>query len=663
MTTIHASRAVPRTSHLTFYASRFILVLILFLAAYLRLNHLEWTEFKLDEAHLSQLAYDMGRHGQIPLTGIGSSVGVVNPPLAAWLLAVPYALSPSPIVATGFIAALNVLAVMACYGLARKVFNSNGTALITTLLFAVSPWAIIHARKIWAQDLLPPFVVLWAWFGYRAFAEGKRWSLIGHGLMLAAAIQLHYSAVYLIPVSAVWFIAFVKRVQWRVVIVTGLLIAAALAPFLIADGQRGWPSVTRLLTLTQQPVTVDGEALHFAWITTTGEEIHSLAGPQEYEHYRAEIVAADGLLTFEGALVLIGLVLALSDATRSVIKRAWSPRGAIGGWLAAWLIVPVAAQIGHRTPVYPHYFIILYPVQFLLIGWLWARLQKWPRVLTAVGLLAVMVVQVQHTLVLQAFLASRSTPGGAGIPIGYTAAIAREAVQAMTERGAAEIIVNTRGVDPAVDVYPAVYSFLLSEVPHRYVDAAGAARLYPKAATIQVDFLPDQPMPRPVADREPIGRVALRVGEQPADIYAVAPYASIGFEASTLPRARWANGVGVMQLAARDVRPGQPATLDLYVRVDDVPAPATYHWTNQLFDKQGRRWAQVDAGGYPAPYWRVGDIIEYQFKLDLPGELPTGAYVLRVGQYTWPEVATVPVIDAAGLPQSDAFELPVRVGP
>ena len=180
---------IPRTTH---YAARLALLFIILLAAYLRLNHLEWTEFKLDEAHLSQLAYDMARHGQIPLTGIGSSVGVVNPPLAAWLLAMPYAVSASPMVATGFIAALNVLAVIACYLLARRLFNSHGAALIATLLFAVSPWAIIHARKVWAQDLLPPFVMLWAWFGYRAFIEGKRWSLIGHGLMLAAAIQLHY---------------------------------------------------------------------------------------------------------------------------------------------------------------------------------------------------------------------------------------------------------------------------------------------------------------------------------------------------------------------------------------------------------------------------------------------------------------------------------------
>ncbi|MFN8596947.1 MAG: glycosyltransferase family 39 protein [Anaerolineae bacterium] len=656
MNNIHA----PRSTH---FASRFTLLVVVLLAAYLRLNHLEWTEFKLDEAHLSQLAYDMARHGQIPLTGIGSSVGIVNPPLAAWLLAIPYAVSNSPIVATGFIAALNVLAVLACYGLARKAFKSDGAALIATLLFAVSPWAVIHARKVWAQDLLPPFIVLWGWFGYRAFIEGRRWSLIGHGLMLVAAIQLHYSALYLIPVSVVWFIAFVKRVNWPVVIVTLLLGAAAFAPFLIADGARGWPSVTRLLAMTQQPVTVDDSTPHLAWITTIGQEIHSLAGPQEFENYRAQIMSADGLLVLEGVFVFIGWLLALSDVIRSLIKRAWSIRGALGLWLTAWLMLPIVTQIGHRTPVYPHYFIILYPVQFLLIGGLFARLPKWPRAMVIVAVFAIAVVQTQNILVLQSFLASRPTPGGAGVPIGYYETIVAEAQQAMTNRNAAEIIVNTHGVDPAVDEYPAIFDFLLNEVPHRFVDAFGAARVFSKDTNIQIDFAPDQAMPPPKVEREPIERVDLRAGEQAAEIYAVPPYASIPLAPTESPLARWANGLGVLAVNVSSAVPGQTARIEVYVRVDSVPALAMYQWTSQLFDKQGRRWAQVDAAGYPAAYWRSGDIVGYEFGLNLPSDVPTGDYVLRIGQYTWPTVTTVPTIDAAGLPQSDAFEFHLTVKP
>ena len=78
-------------------------------------------------------------------------------------------------------------------------------------------------------------------------------------------------------------------------------------------------------------------------------------------------------------------------------------------------------------------------------------------------------------------------------------------------------------------------------------------------------------------------------------------------------------------------------------------------------DKTGRRWAQVDDNGYPARYWRAGDVIVQTLALDVPTNVPPGDYVLRVGQYTWPEVKPVLTIDAMGNSQSDAAEIPVRV--
>src|SRR5512136_3297753 len=219
----------------TRYVSRraleiFAVSLVLLLAAYLRLNHLDWTEFKQDEANLSQIAYTMAHTGVIPLHGIGSSTGMMNPPAGVWLLAIPYAASGSPIVATAFLAGLNVLAVACCYAMARSWLKSWSDdyvpgALAAALLFAVAPWAIVYARKLWANDFLPLFVVGWAWTGWLTFVRKKPWWLIAHAALLGACIQLHYSALMLAPVSAVWFIAFVKRVasQWRAVLFAAIV--------------------------------------------------------------------------------------------------------------------------------------------------------------------------------------------------------------------------------------------------------------------------------------------------------------------------------------------------------------------------------------------------------------------------------------------------------
>jgi hypothetical protein len=664
--------APDRTSRFTFHVSRLtrytLLVAVLLLAAYLRLNHLDWTEFKLDEANLSQLAYRMARAGEIPLTGIGSSVGIVNPPLAAWLLAIPYALSASPIVATGFIALSNVVAVALCYGLGRRMFAPFGerawwAAVSAALLFAVAPWAVFHSRKVWAQDLLPLFVMLYVWFGYRAFVQRKAWSLLGHGLALAAMIQIHYSALWLIPVSAAWLIAFARRVRLVPLIVTIVIGVIAFAPFVVADGLRGWPSVTRLLDLTRQPAVTDTMAIHLAQIATTGEEIHSLAGPQEFENYRALVPFNDAVSALSGLLVIGGSIAATLDGARAVRRRRWNDQAAAGFMLLTWLLVPVLAQLSHRTPLYVHYFIVVLPAPFMLIGYLIGRATVTPA-LSLIGRGSVLLVviiaaaQAYQVITLQQFVASRPTPGGMGVPIGYYERSVSAALAALRQTGGAEIIVNTIGSNANTDEYPAVFSFLLNETPHRFVDVSRSARVYPATSHIQIDYVPDQSAQPVQGSRDLIEEITLRAGEQPGRVYRSGGYANPPCDVAAL--GRWQNSVSLLSAQIDPLNAGQPTAVQLCLKIDQQPTEE-YHWTAQLWDKAGRRWAQVDDNGYPSRYWRAGDVITQDLLLDLPADLPMGDYVLRIGQYTWPDVKPVLSLDVAGNPQSDAVEFALRV--
>src|SRR6185437_5128664 len=56
------------------------------LAAFLRLWHIETTQFLDDQTYLMQLARGAFLHGAIPVTGIPSSIGTLNPPLSVYLL-------------------------------------------------------------------------------------------------------------------------------------------------------------------------------------------------------------------------------------------------------------------------------------------------------------------------------------------------------------------------------------------------------------------------------------------------------------------------------------------------------------------------------------------------------------------------------------------------
>jgi len=103
-----------------------VLIGILLLAAALRLGHLELTEFKFDEALVCNCAAEFVDSGRLPATGIGSSVGIANPPLAVILMALPVAVARDPILASGFVALLNVGAVLGCFWLGRRYLSARG---------------------------------------------------------------------------------------------------------------------------------------------------------------------------------------------------------------------------------------------------------------------------------------------------------------------------------------------------------------------------------------------------------------------------------------------------------------------------------------------------------------------------------------------------------
>ncbi len=161
------------------------------------------------------------------------------------------------------------------------------------------------------------------------------------------------------------------------------------------------------------------------------------------------------------------------------------------------------------------------------------------------------------------------------------------------------------------------------------------------------------------AGRDLIEEIPLRAGEQPGRVYRSDGTTSPPCDAAATP-VRWQNGVSLLSAQIDPVKPGQQAALHLCLKIDQ-PSTEEFHWTAQLWDKSGRRWAQVDDNGYPTRYWRAGDVITQDLLLAVPADLPAGDYVLRIGQYTWPDVKPVLVIDVMGNPQSDAVEIPVWV--
>ncbi len=660
-----------------------MLIGLLLLAAYLRLNHLEWTEFKLDEANLSRLSLNLARGVGLPLTSISSSTGIVNLPLAAWLIAIPYAVSSSPIVATGFVALLNVIAVAGGFALAKRWLSVYGqpesahaadiwtAAFLATLLFAVAPWAVIHSRKIWAQNLLPPLALMWAWAGWLAFVRRRPRALIGHWLALAACIHVHYSGLWLLPVTLAWMIVFARRLQWRPALAAVALFAATFAPFVVADALSGAPNFSRLLLVAQGAPVVDGEALRLAWLMITGQEIHSLAGPQEFTNYLVSVPGGEtgfALVADIGVLVVAGAAIALVDVIRAARRRSLDEPAAASFMILTWLALPVLFQTRHSLPIFIHYFIVLNPAPYLLMGMVYVRLAESlheasrassrgsQHVASAVrwGFVALVVLvaglQALQTIALQQFVAGRATPGGFGTPVGTLAQIAADATAASRGLGGSEVLIYAEGDDPRAHEAPAVFDVLLPpDVPRRFVDLTRAKEVYPRDAAAVVIYSPQGlTLPGEAVGRTPLrretsvvplrrGDASARVGEWPGQ----ASSAALCGGESTL--GRWQNGVALLSLRPSGEWRGSGGWVELCFRVERAPEQADYHWFTHLIGPDGQRYAQADAPALPSAFWRAGDTVIARFgPYILPANAPAGLYVMRVGMYTYPDIVNVP---------------------
>ena len=272
------------------------ITLVLLLAAFLRLWNLGSSAFTFDSAYLSNLAARFLSTGVPPAQGMVSSVGIVNPPLAVYLISLPVLLSRDPRVVTGFVAVANVIAVWECYLLGRRYWGHwQGT--LAALLLAVSPWAVYYSRGVGAQELLLPGVILFFALIMRWLVDHKSWAVAGATFTLAALVQIHFATLALAPVlAAVLLASAVASVRdrrglwpWKPLVVGTVAGALLYLPYLLVEAQNGWPSLHAWSNAPHAASSIHWQTIELALINIGARDIYSLAVPQQYQRFLSSL--------------------------------------------------------------------------------------------------------------------------------------------------------------------------------------------------------------------------------------------------------------------------------------------------------------------------------------------------------------------------------------
>lgn len=622
---------------------------ILILAGVLRMGWPTLTEFKRDEAALYGLALDLAELKAFPLRGIGSSVGLPNAPASVYLFALPLFAWKSPLAATLFVGALNTASVGLAYVMARRYWGVRA-ALIAALFYAAAPWAVLYSRKIWAQNLLPLFVVAYVYSALLALVEGRRRWLVAHLALLAVIAQIHLSGLALIPLTALLLIVYRRNVDWRMLGWGALAAAVTVAPFavyVLMQGSRGAGGIGAVL---MRPAAVSADSLWLGTLVALGLEVHSLAGALAFRDFLATVPDFTLVLYLGGALTLGGAALAVwrwaRPKTALAIRHTQYASGLI---LVLWLTLPVLVFLRHTTPVYPHYFILLFPAPYLLAGIAldaaWERLPRL-RAGVVVAALAVPAAQVWLVAALLGFLGARATPGAFGVPLGLLMEIVGRV------RGAPDVVMVSDGADPHVDEMPAVFDVLLRGMPHRFVDGRTTAVLPAGDAAVVVwpgaAPYPGEALIRAWGGGAWVEVVALRAGEGEVRIARDADVV-LGPPQPRAASALLANGAELLGGGGSTATGGW----ELWWRAPDGAADAEdITIFAHLLDAGGVRVAQADTPTYPVAGWRVGDLVVSYFPLAGDGA------TVRAGMYGAQSLAPVDVLDAAGNPAGQWVEFP-----
>lgn len=604
------------------YLETLALAAVLLLAAVLRFGWAGVNSFAFDEARLSLIALDMARGWQFAALGMPSSVGVPNLPAAVWIYAISYAISPDPLLASHFTGLLSLITVAGVWLLARMNWGA-WAGLVAALVMAASPYSVLYARSVWAQNLLSPLALVWGWTAYLGAARQNRLAVAANVFLAGFIFQVHFAGVGL----ALGTLYCLIRFRWWRHMVT-VLIGAGLA-FLAA-----LPFIIQVTCCAPQVVEQYRSALGGTaqFDLTSFSELIRLASGVDWGYLAlGDLHAFDSALPaiIAAALLVAGIIVLARQARRDVASQKITAE-----IILVWLVVTPLFFVRHTTPVFIHYQLASLPALALIAG-ASARLidrRSWPPLVTILMLLAAAVWSAQIGYSLD--LAGRAaTPTGLGTPLSITRGVANAV--------STPVLFFTHGDDPAVNGEAAVFEALWWGRDHRIINGESLLILPPYPAYLLATLAPFQAWEEIEAAglARDVQTFPRREGEGPGFVGTLYDGTTTPAGFTSLEPVLFAHGVQLEGWKARMV--GPRLRISTLWRVIDPPPPGIYQQFHHLRAADTLEGAPLMVSDVPvsAHDWRVGDtlIVMGDFFVD-----STNEYRVDVGHYTLPDLARVP---------------------
>ena len=336
------------------------LVIILSLAAFLRLYRIEdFMVFLGDEGRDALVVKRIIVDHKWTLLGPTASVGgmFLGPVYYYFMIPFLWAFRLEPVGPAIMVALFGIATVFLVYKFAYDLFGPI-SALLVSLLYSVSPLAIIYSRSSWNPNILPFFSLLTIYFLKRAFADKRFFFAVG--ACLGIALQLHYLASFLFFIIFSAIFLFEKRTisHWLLVIsrlFLGFLLT--FSPFILFELRHRFPNTKSLWQFIFAGKEVSFKLKRFLPIVL-----------DVFFRLFKTVVCGDNIYLAIPLLffVLLGVYLSLKHNKFSKEKAV----------LILWVVLGCLLFGFYQKPIYDYYLGFLYPASFLLLGFVVENLAK-----------------------------------------------------------------------------------------------------------------------------------------------------------------------------------------------------------------------------------------------------------------------------------------------
>lgn len=321
-------------------------------------------EFLGDQGRDITIIKDFLKNGNLFFIGPQTSIGnMYLGPFFYYFIAPSLLLSNySPLGPAIFVALISIATVALIFFISKKWFNPQ-TGYIAAFLYAISPVVIKYSNFIWNPNVMPFFSLLFIYFFFESFKSKKYIYLIYASLAFIMAINSHYLALALLPFAAIfWFFKLYKFIKSKSIelkpfvkntIIAVLIFLLSLTPQILFDIKHNGQNIKALSSFfTQRETTVNIKPYKAI------PELPSLFNQVNTRLLGGKNETAGLIISIVFAIGLFWVILKSKYRKNSF----WVP--------FFWYLSGLISLALYKQHVYDHYFTFLFPVVFILIGFL-----------------------------------------------------------------------------------------------------------------------------------------------------------------------------------------------------------------------------------------------------------------------------------------------------